>query len=138
MDSTVFEVFYDGECPLCMKEIRMLMWLDRSRKRIEFTDISASSFDAERQTGLTLNEMMAEIYGRMPSGELVKGMEVFRQLYGAVGMGFLFAPTAWPGLRPVFDRAYQLFAKNRLRLTGRCGPEGACAVPTLPSQMGHS
>ena len=71
---------------------------------------------------------MAEIYGRMPSGELVTGMEVFRQLYGAVGLGFLFAPTKWPILKPAFDSIYSMFAKNRLKLTGRC-EDDSCSVP---------
>ena len=121
-----FEVFFDGDCPLCVKEIRMLRWLDRKRHRILFTDIAAPGFKPEEQTGLDLDALMAEIYGRTPSGELVKGMEVFRQLYSAVGLGFLFAPTGWPVLRPVFDAAYRLFARNRLRLTGRCS-KGECS-----------
>ena len=117
---TRFEVFYDGDCPLCVKEIKMLRWMDRKRGKIEFTDISAPDFDAVGHTGLEFESLMAEIYGRLPSGELVSGMEVFRQLYSAVGLGFLFAPTKWPLLRPMFDAAYRLFARNRLRLTGRC------------------
>ena len=130
MPTTTFEVFYDGDCPLCLKEIRMLQWMDRKRNRITFTDIANPLFDAEPETGKTHDELMAEIYGRLPSGELVTGMEVFRQLYGAVGLGFLFAPTAWPVLAPAFDKAYQLFARNRLRLTGRCTPETGCSVPS--------
>ena len=98
----------------------MLRWLDRKRGKIEFTDIAAEGFDAVEHTGLEFETLMAEIYGRTSSGELVSGMEVFRQLYSAVGLGFVFAPTKWPLLRPVFDAAYRLFARNRLRLTGRC------------------
>lgn len=33
------EVFYDGACPLCMREIRMLQGRDR-RQRIRFVDIA--------------------------------------------------------------------------------------------------
>ena len=128
MQTHTFEVFYDGDCPLCMKEIRMLRYLDRNKQRIRFTDIVDPLFHAEQDTGLTHDQLMSEIYGRTASGELVTGMEVFRQLYGAVGLGALFAPTAWPGLRPAFDQAYKLFAKNRLRLTGRCHPEKGCEI----------
>ncbi len=127
-DPMKFEVFFDGDCPLCMKEIRLLKALDRERGRIRFTDIAAPGFDAELVTGLSQDQLMAEIYGRMPDGQLVSGMEVFRQLYGAVGLGFLFAPTRWPVLRPAFDGLYSAFARNRLRLTGRC-VEKACSVP---------
>ena len=123
-----FEVFYDGDCPLCMREIRMLQSLDKKRRRILFTDIAAPAFDAESQTGLTQQKLMAEIHGRLPDGTLVTGVEVFRQLYGAVGLGWLMAPTRWPGLRQLSDASYVLFAKNRLRLTGRCA-DGECELP---------
>ena len=124
-----FEVFFDGDCPLCMREIDLLRFLDRKRGHLKFTDIAAPDFDPEGQTGLTMDQLMAEIYGRMPDGELVTGMEVFRQLYGAVGLGPLFAPTKWPVLKPVFDSLYSAFAKNRLKLTGRCTDDG-CSVPS--------
>jgi predicted DCC family thiol-disulfide oxidoreductase YuxK len=122
-----FEVFFDGDCPLCVREINFLRWLDRRRSSIKFTDITDISFDAKVETGLSIDQLMTEIYGRLPSGELVKGMEVFRELYSAVGLGFILAPTAWPGLRFVFDKFYSSFAKNRLRLTGRCS-DGSCTV----------
>ena len=118
-----FEVFYDGDCPLCMREIRMLERMDRKRGRIRFTDIADGAFDAESETGRSLGQLMAEIHGRLPDGTLVTGVEVFRQLYGAVGLGWLLAPTRWPGLRWMSDGAYTVFAKNRLRLTGRCEEE---------------
>ena len=122
-----FEVFFDGDCPLCLREINMLKWLDRRQGSIRFTDITDLSFDAMVETGLSNDQLMAEIYGRLPSGELVKGMDVFRALYSAVGLGLLFAPTAWPGLKFGFDKLYAAFAKNRLRLTGRC-TDGRCTV----------
>lgn len=115
-----FEVFFDGDCPLCVKEIQLLKWLDRNNGNILFTDIADPRFEPIAQTGLTMDELMAEIYGRMPNGDLVKGVEVFRQLYGAVGLGLLLAPTGWKPLRPMFDSIYSVFAKNRLRMTGRC------------------
>ena len=38
------EMFYDGDCPLCMRETRMLRRLD-CLNRIRFTDIAATDFD---------------------------------------------------------------------------------------------
>ena len=69
-----FEVFFDGDCPLCVREINFLRWLDRGRSSIKFTDIADNSFDANGETGLSIDQLMTEIYGRLPSGELVKGM----------------------------------------------------------------
>jgi len=113
-----FEVFYDGECPLCMREIRLLRRLDR-KERILFTDIAAKGFDANT-VGLTQERLMAKIHGRMPDGSLVEGVEVFRQLYSAVGFGILVALTRIPGISHLMDLGYHWFAANRLRLTGRC------------------
>ena len=127
MDTTrqpeaVFEVFYDGECPLCVREIEMLRGLDR-RARLRFTDIADPRFDAA-SVGVSWPTLMAQIHGRMPDGTLVHGVEVFRQLYQAVGFGPIVALTRVPGISQGLDLAYELFARNRLRLTGRCDDAG--------------
>jgi hypothetical protein len=70
---------------------------------------------------------MARIYGRLPDGSFITGVEVFRELYTAVGFGVLVALSRLPGIRHALDAAYAVFAKNRLRLTGRCA-DGSCAV----------
>lgn len=126
------EVFFDGDCPLCVREIALLRALDR-RGRVRFTDIASPSFDAAA-VGTTFEALMAEIHGRLPDGRWIQGVEVFRQLYAAVGLGWLVAPSRLPGVRHGLDLAYRLFAKNRLRLTGRCSAE-SCAVPTRPARV---
>ena len=45
-DDTDSIVFYDGGCPLCMREIRMLKGRDR-RQRIRFVDIAADGLDCQ-------------------------------------------------------------------------------------------
>jgi predicted DCC family thiol-disulfide oxidoreductase YuxK len=123
-------VLYDGECPLCAREIRMLERLDRGRGRIAFEDIAAQEFDASRY-GLTFEDVMARIHALLPSGEVVEGVEVFRRAYAAVGLGWLAAPTRWPALRALTDAAYRVFARNRLRWTGRAHAcdDGRCQIP---------
>lgn len=123
----VVEVFYDGDCPLCMREIRMLMRRDR-RARIVFTDLAAPGFDASA-LGTDHATLMARIHGRRADGSWIEGVEVFRQLYTAIGFGWLVAVTRVPGVSHLCRLGYHLFAKNRLRLTGRCAPDGACAIP---------
>lgn len=125
------EVFYDGKCPLCMREIRMLMRMDRGG-RIQFTNIAAPGFDPAA-VGKTMSELMARIQGRAPDGTWIEGVEVFRQLYAAVGFRRLVAISRWPVISQLLALGYTVFAKNRLRLTGRsrevaCA-DGACAIP---------
>ena len=128
-DHTV-EVFYDGDCPLCVREIKLLRWLDR-KQNIRFTDIAATDFSAA-DYDKTPDQFMDEIHGRLPAknGEpahWIIGVEVFRRLYAAVGLGLIVWPTRLPGISHVLNFGYQVFAKNRLRLTGRCTKE-TCEV----------
>lgn len=126
-----FEVFYDGDCPLCLREINMLRRWDRWRV-IRFTDIAAADFSAA-DLGTTQDALMAEIHGRLPDGQWVTGVEVFRQLYAAVGLGPLVWLTRLPVITQVLNAGYRLFARNRLRLTGRCTKD-SCPVPAKPAR----
>jgi predicted DCC family thiol-disulfide oxidoreductase YuxK len=116
-----FEVFYDGACPLCRREIDMLKRWDR-RGRSRMIDISSPTFDPQG-IGKTYADLMARIHGRLADGTFVEGVEVFRQLYGAIGLGPLVALTRLPGVSQLLDLGYQFFARHRLRLTGRCTAE---------------
>lgn len=118
------EVYYDGDCPLCRREIDWLRRLDR-RRRIRFTNIAAPGF--QLPNGRTFDQLMAEIHARLPDGTWITGVEVFRQLYGAVCCPLLMAPTRLPGVSQLLDWGYRVFARNRLRLTGRCTEN--CRVP---------
>jgi predicted DCC family thiol-disulfide oxidoreductase YuxK len=115
------EVFYDGDCPLCLREINMLRRRDR-RQRIRFTNIAAPDF-ASAAVGKTHDELMARMHGRLPDGTWLQGVEVFRRLYTAIGFGPLVKLTRIPGVSWLLDLGYSLFAKNRLRLTGRCSTD---------------
>lgn len=126
MDTWTIQVFFDGECPLCAKEIAFLRRLDR-HSRIRFTDIASPDFDPGVY-GRPLSSFMDEIQGSLPDGRFLTGMEVIRRLYEAVGLGFLTGWTRWPGAAQLSDTGYRLFARNRLRLTGRCTDE-VCAPP---------
>lgn len=112
------EVFFDGDCPLCRREIAMLRRRDK-HGRITFTDIAAEGFDP-KPLGVDLPTLMSRIHGRLPDGRLIEGVEVFRRLYTAIGWGPLVRVTRWPGVRTLLDAAYSGFARNRLWLTGRC------------------
>jgi predicted DCC family thiol-disulfide oxidoreductase YuxK len=117
------EVYYDGQCPLCLREMRMLRRLDK-RGRIHFVDITDPGFDPAA-VGIAWDALMSRIHARLPDGTVVEGVEVFRRLYAAVGFTRLAAVTRWPGLAQLLELGYRWFAKNRLRLTGRCADQ-AC------------
>lgn len=131
------EVFYDGDCPLCRREIGMLRRRDR-RQRIRFTNIAASEFRAS-DFGVSWDDLMSGIHGRLPDGTWIRGVEVFRKLYAAIG----WTPVVWISRLPIIagllDRAYRLFARNRLRWTRRCVPGGtSCKLDSRESGVAES
>lgn len=112
------EVFFDGGCPLCQREIGLLKRWDRHR-RIRFTDIDDAVFQPA-DVGLTRDALMAQMHGRLPCGTWVTGVEVFRQMYAAVGYGSLARLTRLPIISQLLDLGYSVFARYRLTITGRC------------------
>lgn len=125
-----FELFFDGDCPLCAREVGFLRRLDRGRGRLALVDIAAPDFDATTYPR-SHAELMARIHGRLPNGTWVEGVEALRQAYRAVGLGWLLAPTRWPLIRPLADALYRFFARNRLRWTGREGCEAGHCRPSI-------
>jgi len=117
------EVFFDGACPFCAREVRFLRRLDR-RRQVLFTDISEPGFSPDR-AGVPWDALMARIHARPADGTLVQGVEVFRRIYALLGFGPLVAVTRLPGLSHLLDAAYAWFARNRMRLAGRC-EDGSC------------
>jgi predicted DCC family thiol-disulfide oxidoreductase YuxK len=130
-DPYAIEVFFDGACPLCRREIAMLRNRDR-HGRIRFTDIAAPDFPAN-EGGKSKDELMARMHGRLPDGTWIDGVEVFRRMYAAIGFGPLVALSRLPLVSTVLDWGYAAFAKRRLRLTGRCNSD-TCPVESRERQ----
>ena len=130
MNEWRFKLLYDGQCPMCRREVQWLQHRNRDG-HLAFEDISAPDFDPMRY-GVTRDEVMGVMHGVFPDGRIVRKVEVFRQAYRAVGLGWLLAPTGWPGLRWISDLGYRLFARHRIsigRYLGRDACEtGACEV----------
>ena len=128
------EAFYDGACPLCLREVNLLRRLDR-HNRVQFTDISSPSFKAA-EYGMTQQQFMQEMHARLPDGSWITGVEVFRRLYSAVGYRYLVWPSRLPGISHGLNYLYQIFAKKRLSLTGRCqNQDSSCRITTHKSEV---
>ncbi len=125
-----FKLLYDGQCPMCRREA---MWLQRRSKdgRLAFEDISSPGFDATR-FGLTQEVLMGVMHGAFPDGRIVTKVEAFRQAYQLVGLGWLLAPTRWPGLKQLSNWGYEWFARNRVAIGKLFGghdcPDGRCEL----------
>jgi predicted DCC family thiol-disulfide oxidoreductase YuxK len=104
--------------------VTWLRRLDRGRGRVRLVDIADPDFRAN-SAGRDLDTLMARIHARLPDGTWLEGVEALRQVYEALGLGWLVAPTRLPGVRQLLDIAYARFARWRYRR--RCA-QGACGI----------
>lgn len=126
-------LLYDGDCPFCRSETDFLRRRDR-HGRLILENVADPSFHPAR-FGLTREAVDGVLHALLPDGRVVTRMDAVRAAYAAVGRGWMVAPTGWPLLRPLFDRAYRVFARNRLRWGAALrrrpsrGPEGPAIRP---------
>jgi predicted DCC family thiol-disulfide oxidoreductase YuxK len=106
--------YYESACPLCNAEMTNLM-LRNTDQLLVFADISAPGFDALPE-GTTLQAMLELIHARRADGVVIRGVEVFRLAYEAVGLNRVANTLRLPVLGWMADRSYPWVARNRHRL----------------------
>ncbi|MEM7780701.1 MAG: DUF393 domain-containing protein [Pseudomonadota bacterium] len=94
-ESPALKIWFDGACPLCVREIALMKRLDKAG-RINFVDVSV---DADPSCPVDQSELLARFHGE-ENGEIVSGAAAFAAMWRAI-----------PMLRPL-----GLFARNRMVL----------------------
>ena len=111
-------LLYDSHCPICMMEVEFLRKRDLN-ERIRFTDLQSPDYNPKDHGGVKFEDGMRKIRAILPGDRIVTGIEVFRETYKAIGLGWMFALTSFPIIGNMADALYDVWAENRLRLTGR-------------------
>lgn len=136
------KLLYDGECPLCVREVKFLQKRDAGQGLVAFVDIADDDYNPEENGGVDFETAMGRIHAVLPDGTLVKNVEVFRRVYEILGMGWIYAITKLPIFGAIADLLYRVWADWRLALTGRpnlktiiaqrqqrlCNTEGRCRL----------
>ncbi|KAK7915794.1 hypothetical protein WMY93_011555 [Mugilogobius chulae] len=94
------KVLYDGLCPICVTEIRFLQFIQRKKSD-------------------KLQKAMEEMHVIDEKNMVHRGVPAFFVMYSAVGLGWMGRLLMWPPIRPLMDKSYDIFARNRLKWTGR-------------------
>lgn len=59
----LFQVLYDGLCPICVTEIQFLQFLQRKRpEKVHFVDISQPGYDDRKYKEITYEMAMEEMH----------------------------------------------------------------------------
>lgn len=125
----VLTLFYDGFCPLCVREMAQLRQIDK-QGALQLVDIQLAESQA-LYPQIDFSEASRILLALTADGRLLRGLDSTHAAWSAVGLGYRTAWLRWPVIRWFADKAYLYFAANRYRisywLTGqaRCD-NGSC------------
>ena len=125
-------LFYDGYCPLCVAEMDKLKAYDHNQNLV-FEDIQAPDFN-ERFPHLNWQDLNKRIYGQLPDGSLITGLDVTYLAWKYVGKGWVYAPLRWPVIRWFADAFYLFFARYRYTISYLLTGKKRCDVCSSKKQ----
>ena len=111
--------FHDGECPICTIEINAMKRLDKEGN-VKWVNI-AQDKTALATAGLTYKQAMERMYVIDDHQQLQSGVMGFLQVWKQLPYYRRIAPIIQnvPGLLPLMEFCYRIFARYRLPLTGK-------------------
>lgn len=116
--------YFDGSCPLCAKEVRLLRRL--ADRGLALRDIHHLP-DAHQPDRASL---LQTLHLQTDSGEWVTGLNATVAAWQHTRVGWLFRPLLWPGVVSVASNLYRRWADRRF--DRRYCSTGTCQLP--PSQ----
>lgn len=106
------EVFYDGACPLCAREIAFYRNL-KGASDIRWTDVSTAR-SAALPAGLSPDAARARFHVRAPDGDVLDGAAAFVKLWTVLpGFRLLGRIAGFPPILWALERLYRIFLKLR-------------------------
>lgn len=102
-------LFYDGQCPLCRKEIETLKRLEQGG--LGFVDIHHQPDDGPLAPGK--EALLRRLHLVSRQGQWVTGLDATVRAWSHTPVGWLFRPLAWPLVRPLARRFYERWADRR-------------------------
>ncbi|UUM31909.1 thiol-disulfide oxidoreductase DCC family protein [Vibrio japonicus] len=107
-------IFYDGTCPICVREMNALKQRDQGH-RLTLVDTHSEEF--ARYPQIDAQKASTVLHALDERNRLLLGLDVTYQAWKLVGKGWLYAPLRWPGIKPLADWSYIKFANNRYTIS---------------------
>ncbi len=120
-------VIYDGTCPMCTFQMRVLSRLDR-QNRIRFLPIDDPEA-AQEAPNLTRSQLREAIHVLTPDKQIHRGARAIRFLAARLWPLWPLCAILWiPGVIYVSEIVYAMVSRNRHRLSTLFGCKGACEL----------
>ncbi|WP_353847854.1 DUF393 domain-containing protein, partial [Microcystis sp. M155S2] len=123
------KLLYDGECPLCLREVNFLQKRDAGRGLVAFVDIAAENYNPEENGGISFAAAMGRIHAVLADGTILQNVEVFRQVYDILGIGWIYAATKWPVIGFLVDIIFDILAAVKRTAIPKPHDLGFCFFP---------
>lgn len=124
-------VFYDGQCPLCNREIAHYRGLDRNNV-IHFVDVH-QNIASLSELGVSFEHALKVIHGVDQNGQVISGVDVFLMIWSNIYRYRLFSEIVVKlKLTALLQWAYQRFAGWRYKQFVRnrtCSIKRNCQEP---------
>ncbi len=113
-DAGAVTVFFDGDCPLCAREVAFYRRLD-GKRALRWRDVRGNAADLARE-GVSQSQALARLHVRTAGGRIVTGVDAFVAIWERLPGFRAIAPIARRSpVRWVLARGYDWFAARRLR-----------------------
>ena len=116
-------LFYDSECPLCVREMQHLKKKDHWN-RIHL--VSVQSEEMKDYPQVDTGAAHKVLHGQLASGRVITGLDVTHKAWSLVGYGYVTGVLRAPLVRPVADQFYKVFARNRHRIAALVTGQSRC------------
>ncbi|CAJ2651909.1 unnamed protein product [Trifolium pratense] len=114
------KMLYDGDCPLCMREVNMLRERNKSYGTIKLWEEFMLFYRMELLSPMLKYGFLPVLYyPRIIVDISLTPASAFRRLYEEVGLGWVYAVTKYEPIAKIADSVYGFWAKYRLQVTGR-------------------
>jgi predicted DCC family thiol-disulfide oxidoreductase YuxK len=110
-------VLFDGKCPVCFRESTLLQKRKQTGVVCYYFINTEKEFEKDFPQ-LKYENVLKEIHGITEEGVILKGVEVFHQLYARTDLPFLAIVCNGPFLKGFLAIIYRLWARFRLSNRG--------------------
>jgi predicted DCC family thiol-disulfide oxidoreductase YuxK len=107
-------LYYESAWALCNGEMTNLR-LRNTEGLLRFVDVSDPAFDTP-PPGTRKEDLLALMHGLKADGSVIRGVEVFRLAYAAVGLPGVTRALELPVVGPLAERLYPWIARHRHRV----------------------
>lgn len=113
------QLYYDGNCALCAREIKLLK--QHTSSPLEFVDIhQLPDFGAHTKQSPSHKELLKRLHLQKANGEWLTGLDANVYIWSSKPIGKALKILRWPLIRPVADLIYQTWADRRYNKRYEC------------------